>query len=1176
MKKLIKISLTFLSLLIGDVVFAQTLTNNPQIICQGETRPYRVDWQAPDGPDGTVGSTYVWSVITGGFAGVITTNQSPGGFNNHIIINWGATPPGLYTVQVIETNNGCVSPPVTLDVQINPTITPTFAAIGPLCQNSTAPALPGTSTNGITGTWSPATISTATAGTTVYTFTPDNPAQCAIATTLSITIDSEITPTFAAIGPLCQNSTAPALPGTSTNGITGTWSPATISTATAGTTVYTFTPDNPAQCAIATTLSITIDSEITPTFAAIGPLCQNSTAPALPGTSTNGITGTWSPATISTATAGTTVYTFTPDNPAQCAIATTLSITIDSEITPTFAAIGPLCQNSTAPALPGTSTNGITGTWSPATISTATAGTTVYTFTPDNPAQCAIATTLSITIDSEITPTFAAIGPLCQNSTAPALPGTSTNGITGTWSPATISTATAGTTVYTFTPDNPAQCAVATTLSITIDSEITPTFAAIGPLCQNSTAPALPGTSTNGITGTWSPATISTATAGTTVYTFTPDNPAQCAIATTLSITIDSEITPTFAAIGPLCQNSTAPALPGTSTNGITGTWSPATISTATAGTTVYTFTPDNPAQCAIATTLSITIDSEITPTFAAIGPLCQNSTAPALPGTSTNGITGTWSPATISTATAGTTVYTFTPDNPAQCAVATTLSITIDSEITPTFAAIGPLCQNSTAPALPGTSTNGITGTWSPATISTATAGTTVYTFTPDNPAQCAIATTLSITIDSEITPTFAAIGPLCQNSTAPALPGTSTNGITGTWSPATISTATAGTTVYTFTPDNPAQCAIATTLSITIDSEITPTFAAIGPLCQNSTAPALPGTSANGITGTWSPATISTATAGTTVYTFTPDNPAQCAIATTLSITIDSEITPTFAAIGPLCQNSTAPALPGTSTNGITGTWSPATISTATAGTTVYTFTPDNPAQCAIATTLSITIDSEITPTFAAIGPLCQNSTAPALPGTSTNGITGTWSPATISTATAGTTVYTFTPDNPAQCAIATTLSITIDSEITPTFAAIGPLCQNSTAPALPGTSTNGITGTWSPATISTATAGTTVYTFTPDNPAQCAIATTLSITIDSEITPTFAAVAPICNGDLLSPLPTTSTNGITGTWSPALDNTTTTTYTFTPDVGQCAINQTLTINVNPIPVTSPIFHD
>ena len=35
--------------------------------------------------------------------------------------------------------------------------------------------------------------------------------------------------------------------------------------------------------------------------------------------------------------------------------------------------------------------------------------------------------------------------------------------------------------------------------------------------------------------------------------------------------------------------------------------------------------------------------------------------------------------------------------------------------------------------PTLPSTSDNGISGTWSPATINTATAGTSTYTFTPD-----------------------------------------------------------------------------------------------------------------------------------------------------------------------------------------------------------------------------------------------------------------------------------------------------------------------------------------------------------------------------------------------------------------------------------------------------------
>lgn len=64
----------------------------------------------------------------------------------------------------------------------------------------------------------------------------------------------------------------------------------------------------------------------------------------------------------------------------------------------------------------------------------------------------------------------------------------------------------------------------------------------------------------------------------------------------------------------------------------------------------------------------------------------------------------------------------------------------------------------------------------------------------------------------------------------------------------------------------------------------------------------------------------------------------------------------------------------------------------------------------------------------------------------------------------------------------------------------------------------------------------------------------------------TPTFNAVSAICSGQELAALPTTSTNNISGTWSPAIDNTTTTTYTFTPSANQCGTTTTMTINVNP----------
>ncbi|SHL34830.1 hypothetical protein SAMN05444360_101230 [Chryseobacterium carnipullorum] len=64
---------------------------------------------------------------------------------------------------------------------------------------------------------------------------------------------------------------------------------------------------------------------------------------------------------------------------------------------------------------------------------------------------------------------------------------------------------------------------------------------------------------------------------------------------------------------------------------------------------------------------------------------------------------------------------------------------------------------------------------------------------------------------------------------------------------------------------------------------------------------------------------------------------------------------------------------------------------------------------------------------------------------------------------------------------------------------------------------------------------------------------------------ITPTFTSISPICAGSALT-LPSTSTQGISGTWSPAINNQATTTYTFTPNAGQCASTNTMTVTVNP----------
>lgn len=649
----------------------------------------------------------------------------------------------------------------------------------------------------------------------IYTVIVTDSSGNTVSATDTVHQPAPVYPLFDIIGPLCQNSVPPALPAVSLNGIPGTWDPPVISTFVPGTGVYLFTPDT-AACAEPVTLSIVVTDETVPTFLPIGPFCVNSVPLPLPLVSLEGITGSWDPDTISTSVTGITPYTFTPDS-GQCAVPVVVNIEITNEVTPVFEFIGPLCVGSVPPSLPAVSLNGITGSWVPAVINTSVAGTYIFTFTPDT-GQCAVVTTMGIMVTDEIVPVFAAIGPLCQYSTPPALPAVSLNGIKGAWNPATISTLLPGITTYTFTPDT-GQCAVVALLDIVVNSEAAPVFAQIGPLCQNSTPPALPDTSLNNIVGTWNPATISTSVPGITSYTFTPA-PGQCAVDTVIDIEVVIQLTPDLAVPGPFCQNSIPPALPDTSLNGIHGSWNPSVILTDIPGITTYTFTPDS-TECAVTGTVEITVLAPEEPVFSPIGPLCFGSVPPSLPDTSLNGIPGTWSPLAINTGMAGSVTYTFTPED-GQCADTASLVVVVTDAIIPVFSPVGPLCVNSAAPALPDTSENGIAGEWNPAAISTTVPGIYTFTFTPD-PDQCGVVATLQVEVTAFEVPVFGPVGPLCINSVPPSLPDTSLNGIRGTWSPDTISTALNGTTVYTFMPAGD-ECALGATLMVVVSSpEIT-----------------------------------------------------------------------------------------------------------------------------------------------------------------------------------------------------------------------------------------------------------------------------------------------------------------------------------------------------------------
>ena len=91
------------------------------------------------------------------------------------------------------------------------------------------------------------------------------------------------------------------------------------------------------------------------------------------------------------------------------------------------------------------------------------------------------------------------------------------------------------------------------------------------------------------------------------------------------------------------------------------------------------------------------------------------------------------------------------------------------------------------------------------------------------------------------------------------------------------------------------------------------------------------------------------------------------------------------------------------------------------------------------------------------------------------------------------------------------------------------------------------------------------------TADAPASCPSQATQCATLIAPPVnyPTFAQVDSICQGEAIN-LPTSSNNTtpILGTWSPSVNNQATTTYTFTPNVGQCAEDTIMEVAVKPIP--------
>jgi hypothetical protein len=1025
------------------------------------------------------------------------TNLPPGvtasWSNNTITLSGTPTAAGVYAY-TIPLTGGCGQVNATGTITVNAAPTATLTSSTTLCPGSSSTinfsgtanaTLSWSSSSGTTGTFvlnasgnaniGPSSINAAWAtwpAGTVITFSQVSLNNCPTPINFVITVTNALNVTVTAQSPICSGGTSQlTFTGTPSATVTYNLGAGNLITNTGPTgTVVVSTPALTANTTVTVTLvqiaggcsqilsntaTIIVNPVVTPIFGPIGPFCFGASASALPSTSTNGVSGTWSPATINTNIVGVTNYTFTPSGTCP---APPLVVPVTVNPLPTVYAHGtnPTCStlcngsavvditNGTAPYTINWSNGGNT-----ASITNLCEGTYTVTVTDFNGCVSQAFTPVSgcfqiqgILVDACGDGNQEGLNEMVffQTGTSPV----NTAGATVIW-PSNAFTNFNCTNQPFITAANASVTSGGILLPIPANGIIPPNSNVV--IITSNTTSVTPN-SFSGLSDTlYVMFHCSAVTAG---YF---GNSTATVIPRTLTISFGGA----GCSDAVTYQNNSLVNTGGT-TGGAAAVQNGAYVNFSQSGTATYAnygclapFTvQDN----------SVVLDAPdpVAPTFNPVGPFCNGAVIPGLPTSSTNvpPITGTWSPAINNTAT---TTYAFTP-TAGLCASPTNLTITITPNVTPTFAPVGPFCSGATIPALPTTSNEGITGTWSPVISNTATG---TYTFTP-TAGQCATTTTLNITITPLNTAGTPSSNPtLCINTALTPITIATTGatgigaptglpaGVTAVWSNNVITISGTPSAAGTFNYSIPLTggCGnVNATGTITVNPAPEALAAApIIPPCVGATLQLL-ATAVPGATYSWTGPNLFTSSLEDPVINNVQANAEGqyqlivnlngCRDTAIAFVQIDDPIAITLNyPDSPYCILETE-GLPTTSWTG-TGAYtsSPAglvidsdggVIDPSSSNPGTYTVTL-SPLGCALPVNATVVILQSITPTFNPISTICYQTSVPTLPATSTNGITGTWNPATISNTASGT--YTFTP-NPNQCAVPATLDATVAPQV------------------------------------------------------------------------------------------------------------------------------------------------
>jgi subtilisin-like proprotein convertase family protein len=499
---------------------------------------------------------------------------------------------GNWTISVTDNlnlDNGYIS---TWDINFNPSIPGAAGSFTPVVVSQGWVSSTGlASTSPTTATLTPTTV-----GQNCYTYSATNNYGCTTTQVQCITVNPAVLPTFTQLGPYCQGATPGTLPTTSLNGITGTWSSA-ISTATAGSIVYTFTP-TAGLCATPTTMTVFVNAAPIITTVVTNETCTTANNGIIAVTASgpnNGYNVSWTgtstgnPVGTEIATSGGTFsinnlnagnYTITVSNTAGCSATAAAIVTQPNPLTASSTATPILCNGGTSTVT--VTAAGGTGPYTGAGTFTVTAGTYNYTVTDAN--GCTATTSVTVTQPTLLTASSSATTILCNGGSSTVT--VTAAGGTGPYTGAGTFTVTAGTYNYTVTDAN--GCTATTSVTVTQPTLLTAASSATPILCSGGSSTVT--VTAAGGTGPYTGAGTFTVTAGTYNYTVTDAN--GCTATTSVTVTEPTTLVATISAPPILCAGATTTITVGAS--GGTGPYTGTGTYVVTAGTYTYTVTDAN------------------------------------------------------------------------------------------------------------------------------------------------------------------------------------------------------------------------------------------------------------------------------------------------------------------------------------------------------------------------------------------------------------------------------------------------------------------------------------------------------------------------------------------------------------------------------------------------------